>query len=69
MQPGDIVFRWHDAGCMGMTLVYGQVVRVNRVTTTVKWETGKTWRIAKDDIFTESDKDVIAWARKKIARV
>ena len=52
-----------------MTLIYGQVVRVNRVTVTVKWESGKTWRIAKDDVFAEKDKGVITWARRKIARV
>lgn len=69
MQPDDIVFRWHDAGCEGMTLIYGQVVRVNRVTVTVKWESGKTWRIDKSDVFAEKDEGVIAWARKKIARV
>lgn len=44
---GDIVSRWHDSGAFGAQLIYGEVVRVNRMTFTVKWEYANTWRIDK----------------------
>ena len=42
---GDVVNRWHDSGCMGMTMVFGEVIRVNRKTITVRWERNRVWRI------------------------
>lgn len=47
VKEGDIVSRWHDTGAFGMTPVYGEVVRVNHLTYTVRWEYGNTWRIPK----------------------
>lgn len=47
---GDIVSRWHDSGTFGAQLIYGEVVRVNRVTFTVKWEYGNTFKIDKNAV-------------------
>lgn len=47
IKRGDVVSRWHNTGAFGMQLVYGEVARVNRVTYTVRWEYGNTWRIDK----------------------
>lgn len=41
---GAVVQRYHDSGAFGMTLVFGEVVRVNRVTVTVRWEWGNVTR-------------------------
>ena len=42
---GDVVNRWHDTGAFGNRMVFGEVVRVNRKTITVRWEGGRVWRI------------------------
>jgi len=34
---GMIVFKWHDTRAFGMTQMYAEVIRVNRVTVTVEW--------------------------------
>lgn len=49
-RPTQVVSRWFDTGALGPTLVFGEVVRVNRVTVTVRWENGRTWRISPDDL-------------------
>jgi hypothetical protein len=45
LKVGQVVYRYHDTGAMGVTPVFGEVVRVNRMTITVRWEGGNTWRI------------------------
>lgn len=49
-KKGDVVNRWHDAGCMGMQMVFGEVIRVNRRTVTVRWERNRVWRIEPQHI-------------------
>lgn len=66
-KPGDIVFRWFNEG-ISVEPVFGRVVRVNRVTVTVAWETSNTWRIAPHLLDIETDKEVIDWANERIDR-
>lgn len=47
--PGDILTYWYDAGggrCMGPTICYAKVVRVNRVTVSVMTEHHGVKRVA-----------------------
>jgi len=44
-EVGNVVRRWHDSGCYGNVPVFGEVVRVNRKTVTVRWESSEVWRI------------------------
>lgn len=50
MQKGDIVNRWHDSGAFGPQMVFGEVVRINRKTVTVRWEGNRVWRIVPQEI-------------------
>ena len=45
LKKGDIVNRWHDTGAFGYQMVFGEVIRVNRKTVTVRWERNRIWRI------------------------
>lgn len=50
MQKGDIVNRWYDSGAFGAQMIFGEVVRVNRKTVTVRWEGNRIWRIVPQEI-------------------
>ncbi len=42
---GQIVNTWHDTGAFGSQMVFGEIIRVNKKTITVKWESGLVKRI------------------------
>lgn len=50
LSSGDRVARWWDSGAFGMDLQPLTVVRVNRVTATVRTDQGSEFRIRFDDI-------------------
>ena len=57
LTPGDIVWRWWDAGC-SMDVQPLQVVRVNRLTVTVRTEQGNEFRAPHEQVngrYTEGD--------------
>lgn len=49
-QPGDRVYRWWDSGALGMQQQPPTVVRVNRVTVTVRTDRGSTFRLPVADV-------------------
>ena len=68
MKPGDIVFMWVDTGCFGMQPHFGRLIRVNRKTATVFWESGRTVRTPLHLISVEDSISVIEWANEKISK-
>jgi hypothetical protein len=50
LHKDDRVCRWWDSGAFGMELMPLTVVRVNRVTATVKTDQGDVGRVRFDDL-------------------
>lgn len=55
LSPGDRVARWWDSGAFGMELMPLTIVRVNRVTATVRTDQGDEGRIKFDDLVSHID--------------
>lgn len=60
LKPGMLVYKWHDTGAMGMSPMYADVVRVNRVTVTVRWlKSGLVIRLPFHEVEIESDPETM----------
>lgn len=47
MVVGDYVKTWFDTGAMGVTTMYGRVIKSGRATYTVRWESGICNRVVQ----------------------
>lgn len=60
IKPGTLVFKWHDSGAFGPKPMYAEVVRVNRVTATIKWlRTGLVMRLPFHHLEIETDPETM----------
>lgn len=50
LHPNDRVYRWWDSGAFGAQIQALTVVRVNRVTVTVRTDAGNTFRLSPADV-------------------
>jgi hypothetical protein len=51
MKKGEIVYRYFNSGAFGEQQIFGEVVRVNRKSVTVRWEGGNVWRIESHHLY------------------
>lgn len=49
-EPGDRVYRWWNSGAFGYEIQPLTVIRLNRLTVTVRTDVGNTFRIPYEDI-------------------
>jgi hypothetical protein len=48
MQIGSYIKTYHDTGACGVELFYFRILKINRVTVTVKTENGDIMRVTKE---------------------
>ncbi len=68
---GDYVKVWFDTGALGATICLGIVTKAGPATYTVRWESGRTNRVAQSYRGVEhvDDPDLLALAKKNCAAV
>lgn len=59
LRPGMLVYKWHDSG-WGADPMYADVVRVNRVTATIRWlQTGIVMRLPFHHLHVETHPEMM----------